>query len=138
MTSKALYGARCRFKINGQKMAYAGGVSGDEQIDYEPIDVLDLLEVLEHVPIAYRANFNANFFRVVGNSLKNQGIFPIQNNILTSGALEASAEDRLTGRTIALFQGVRTTTKNFDLQARARLTENAAFVAIRMLDESTV
>lgn len=32
MTTRTFAGARARFKINGQKVAYAGGVSGEESI----------------------------------------------------------------------------------------------------------
>jgi len=138
MADLTFTGARARFKINGNKVAFAGGVSGEESIDYEPVDVLDLIEVLEHVPVAYRANMNANVFRVVGQSLKVLGIFPLQSNILTSGALEASIEDSVTNRTAYLFQGVKTSTKSFDTSARATTTENVGFVAIRVLDEAQV
>ena len=138
MPSTVFAGARARFKVNGQKVAYAGGVSGEEAIDLEPVDVLDLIEVLEHVPVGYRANLNANVFRVVGQSLKNLGIFPLETNILASGALEASVEDSQTGRTIALFQGVKASTKGFDIAARGLVTNNISFVAIRCLDEAEV
>jgi hypothetical protein len=32
MATRTFAGARARFKINGQKVAYAGGVSGEEAI----------------------------------------------------------------------------------------------------------
>ena len=138
MATKTFAGARARFKINGEKVAFAGGVSGEESVDYEPVDVLDLIEVMEHCPVGYRANMNANVFSVVGMSLKNLGIFPIEANILTSGALEASIEDTVTGKTAYLFQGVKASTKSFDLSARGLVTENIAFNAIRVLDEAQV
>lgn len=137
--SRTLSGARARFKINGEKVAYAGGVSGEEAVDLEPVDVLDLIEVLEHVPVGYRANLNANIFRVVGASLKVLGIFPQNTNILTTGELEASVEDTLEeGRIAYLFQGVKAASKGFDMSARSLVTENISFVAIRCLDESQV
>lgn len=135
MPSQVISGARARFKVNGQKIAYAGGVSGEEAVDHEPVEVLDLIEVLEHVPVGYRASLNANVFRVVNRSLKNLGIFPIESNILASGVLEASIEDSQTNQTTALFQGVRATTKSFDISARGLVSENVAFVAIRTMDE---
>jgi len=138
MSSRTFAGARARFKIDGQKVAYAGGVSGEESIDLEPVDVLDMVEVLEHVPVAYRCSMNANVFRVVGASLKNLGIFPKNENILTSGALEAAVEDQITRRTAYLFQGVKAATKSFDLSARSIVTENVSFQAIRVLDEASI
>lgn len=138
MSTLTFAGARARFKINGQKVAYAGGVSGEEAIDYQPVDVLDLVEVFEHVPVGYRASLNANIFRVVGQSLKNLGIFPKNNNILTSGDLTAAIEDTQTGRNVYAFHGVKAATKTFDLSARALVTENVGFVAIRCIDESQI
>lgn len=99
---------------------------------------MDLLEVSEHVPVGYRASLNANVFRVIGQSLKNLGIFPLESNILTSGALEASIQDKITGRTAYLFMEVKAATKTFDLSARALVTENISFVAIRVMDEAEV
>lgn len=133
-------GARARFKINGNKVAYAGGVSGEESVDHEPVDVLDLVETLEQVPVGYRASLNTNIFRNVGASLKNLGIFPLNSNILTSGALEAAIEDTTSGggRTAYLFQGARAASKTFDMSARALVTESLSFVCIRCLDESQV
>ena len=137
MASRVLSGPRARFKINGQKVAYASGVSGEESIDLEPVDVLDMIEVLEHVPVAYRCNLNTHLFRVVGASVKNLGIFPKNENILTSGVLEASIEDTILQRPAYLFQGVRAAQKTFESPARGLVSENMNFVGIRCLDESS-
>ena len=128
-------GARARFKVNGTPVAYAAGVSGSESIDYEPVDVLDLLEVREFVPVAYRATLSAQIFRVIGQSLKEIGIFPQQQNILTSGDLDCTIEDKLTGETMAQFQCCKAQEHTFDVTARGIVSENVTFVTIRMRDE---
>jgi hypothetical protein len=130
-------GPRARFKLAGVTVAYAGGVSGEETIDYEAVDVLDLITVKEHVPVAYRATLNAQIFRIIGNSLKNQGVFPKPSEIITAEALTAAIEDaELTGSTMALFTGVRTAAHTFDITARGLVSENVNFVAIKLADES--
>lgn len=131
-------GARAIFLINAVPVAFAGGVSGEEQIEYEPVDVLNLLEVAEYVPVAYRTSLNAQIFRVVGSSLKAQGILPRQEEIITSGDLEAVIQDKITNQTTALFQGVRCSGHSWDVTARGLVQENVTFVAIRVLDESEV
>ena len=136
MASKTFSGARAIFLVNGAAVGFAGGVSGEEMIDYEPIDVLNLLEVREHVPVAYRTSLNAQIFRVVGDSLKAQGIMPVQSDIITSGDLEAAIQDSVTAETISLFQGVRCAGHSFDITARGVVQENVPFVAIRVIDES--
>ena len=130
-------GARARFMINTTTVAYAGGVNGDETIDYEPVDVLDLISVKEHVPVAYRATLNAQIFRVIGNSLKKQGFFPTLQKIITEVPMTATIEDaEVTKEPIAYFTGVRTTGHSFDITARGLVSENTSFVAIAVKDES--
>lgn len=133
--TKTFSGARAVFLINSAPVAFAGGVSGEEMIDYEPVDVLSLLEVREFVPVAYRTSLNAQVFRVVGDSLKKLGILPRQEEILTSGDLEAALQDTVTRQTIALFQGVKCAGHSFDVTARGIVQENVNFVTIRVLDE---
>jgi hypothetical protein len=129
-------GARARFKFAGVTVGYAAGVSGEETIDYEPVEVLDLLEVREHVPVAYRTTLSAQIFRVIGDSLKRQGIFPKPADIITTNALDAAIEDAgVTRNTMALFTGVRTAGHTFDVAARGIVTENVNFVAIKVADE---
>jgi hypothetical protein len=129
-------GARARFKVSGVTVGYAAGVSGEETIDYEPVEVLDLLEVREHVPVAYRCSLNAQIFRIIGDSLKKQGIFPKPEDIITSNALDAAIEDAgVTRNTAALFTGVRTAGHTWDVAARGIVSENVNFVAIKVTDE---
>lgn len=135
MAAQVFSGARSRFKIDGAIVGFAGGVSGSESIDYEPVDVLNLLEVKEFVPVAYRATLSAQIFRLVGNSLKAQGIFPTEENILTSGDLTCTIEDRLTGNTIAQFEECKAQEHTFDITARGIVSENVTFVTIRLRDE---
>lgn len=136
--SQTFSGARALFLINSVPVAFAGGVSGSEEIDYEPVDVLNLLEVREHVPVAYRTTLSAQVYRVVGQSLKQLGIMPQQDDIIVSDDLEAAVQDTVTGSTIALFQGVRCAGHTFDITARGLVQENVTFVSIRVLDESEV
>lgn len=135
MAANAFSGARARFKVDGNIVGYAAGVSGSEAIDYEPVDVLDLLEVREFVPVAYRATLSAQVFRVIGKSLKALGIFPKEDNILTSGDLTCTVEDKLTGNTMAQFEACKCSEHAFDITARGIVSENVTFVTIRLKDE---
>jgi hypothetical protein len=131
-------GARAIFKINQNEIGYASGVNGSESIDYEPVEVLDLLQVKEFVPVAYRATLAAQIFRIIGNSLKKQSIFPRNNmdTILTSGDLTCSVQDRMTGETMANFLNCKAQEHSFDITARGIVSENVNFVTIKMMDES--
>jgi len=133
-------GPRALFKIGANPVGYAGNVSGEETIDYEAVDVLDLLEVKEHVPVAYRASLNAAVFRVIGQSLKKLGIFPRIQDIITSEAMSATIEDAkpVSGgrKAMAYFTGVRASGHSWDTGARGLTSDNVNFVAIRVEDES--
>lgn len=132
-------GARAIFLLNSVQVGFAGGISGEEMIDYEPVDVLNLLEVREYVPVAYRTSLNAQIFRVVNQSLKQQGIMPRnQVEIITGGDMDAAVQDNVTGATVALFQGVRTAGHSFDITARGIVQANVSFVAIRVKDEGDI
>ena len=140
-------GARARFVIDGTTVGYCAGVSGEEAVDYEPINTLHYLEVREHVPVSYRCSMNAAFFRLVGSPLKaysgrdgkegNLKIFPILEEVLSAGVLECAIQDK-SNRTIALFEDVRAASKTFDVSNRGVVSENCSFVAIRQKDESTI
>jgi len=134
--SATFSGARAIFLVNSVPVAFAGGVSGEETVDYEPVDVLGLLEVKEHVPVAYRTSLNAQMFRVIGTSIKQIGILPQLQDIINSDDLTAAIQDSVTQSTMALFQGVRCSGHSFDVTARGLVQENVTFVAIKVQDES--
>lgn len=105
------------------------------------MDVLDLLEVKEHVPVAYRTTLNAQIFRVIGRSLKALGVFPRVEEIVTSSGMTASIDNAEPLPTeeagpMSQFVGVRTAGHTFDITARGLVSENVNFVAIKMTDES--
>lgn len=129
-------GARARFIFHDVTVGYAAGVSGEETIDFEPVEVLDLLEVREHVPVAYRVTLSAQIFRVIGDSLKANGIFPKPEDIIRQNALDAAIQDAgITQDNMALFTGVRTAGHTWDVTARGIVSENVNFVAIKVKDE---
>lgn len=136
--SATFSGARAIFLVNSVPVAFAGGVSGEETVDYEPVDVLGILEVKEHVPVAYRTSLNAQMFRVIGTSIKKIGILPELQNIITSDDLTAAIQDSVTNQTMSLFQGVRCSGHSWDVTARGLVQENLTFVAIKVQDESEI
>ena len=162
MTTNTFSGARCIFKVQDQKVAFASGCDGTEEILYEAVDVLDRIEVAEYVPVGYRVTFNCNVFRTIQKrsvitgvgtvgantpeegtlgSLKYDtiGIFPRStgnpSNILTNGALNASITDRLTDTVLYKLEEVKAQTLNFSITARGIDGQNVSFNAIRMRSE---
>jgi len=137
-------GARARFSIDGIKVGYARNVAVTEEIQYDPIEVIDNIEVEEYVPVAYRVTFTASQFRIIGETVKSLGHFPPvgQNtedhlsNILVSGDLTATVEDTKTGKLFATLEQVKMASHNWTIDARGVVGEDNTFVAIRVKDES--
>lgn len=155
MTTNTFTGARAIFRIEGQKIAFASGVDGTEEVMYEPVEVLDNLEVQEHVPVGYRVSFTCALFRTITGtpnakqpkvgifgSVKQMGLFPKAAadliNILTSGVLTCTIEDRMTKKTVMQVEECKAASHNFSITARGVVGQNMSWVAIRMKDESEV
>ena len=139
-------GARARFIYNGKKVGYATNVAGSEEIQWDPVEVLDNIQVEEHVPVAYRVTFTASLVRIVGETVKTLGWWPKQGtspathlqNILLQGELSAVIEDSKTKQTIMTLEQVRLASHNFTVNARGIVGQDCTFVAIRMKDESEI
>ena len=134
-----LSGARARLMIDGVKVMYATNCTYGEEVEFQPIEVLDQLEIAEHVPVAYRVNFSAQFVRVITNSIKLRDgvrIFPRVEDILTSGELTATVEDRVTNTIVSNIERVKASRYNINIGARGIVLSDVDFVAIRIRDES--
>jgi len=139
-------GARARFSINGVKVGYARNVNVSEEIAYEPIEVLDNIEVQEFAPTAYRVTFTCSMFRIIGETLKSRGWFPTNGanpgehleNILVTGDLVATIEDSKTGKSFATLEQVKIQSHNWTIDARGVVGEDCTFNCIRVSDESEV
>jgi len=143
-TGNVVTGARALFKIEGVKVGYATGVAVREMIAYEPIKVLDSIQVQEHVPIDYEVGLTADLVRIVGTTIKSLGWFPEQGSspedhlakILSSGELTASIEDTAGDGTILMnIEGVKISERNMAVGARGVVGTNVTMVAIRARDE---
>lgn len=134
-----LSGARARLLLEGVKVMYATNVTFGEEIRYDPVEALDNIAVEEHVPVGYNVNFSAQVVRVITNSIKLRDgvrIFPRLEQILTSGEMTATIEDRVTGTIVANIERVRASRYNMAISARGIVLTDVEFVAIRIRDES--
>jgi len=143
-TGKVLTGCRARFSLNGVKVGYATGVSYRETITWEPIKVLDTIQVSEHVPTDYDVSMTADMVRLVGEDIKaagwfaNQGATPEAHltNLLNLGALTATIEDSKTAQIVANVEGVRISENGTQISARGVVGTNVSMVGIRVRSEA--
>lgn len=135
-----LSGARVRLLLEATKIMYCTNCRYSEMIEHAPIEVLDQFDVAEHVPLAYRVEFSAQFVRVLKNPIKRRdgvAIMPTLENILTAPTLTGSVEDR-TGVIVANIEQVRCSRYTVNHDARGIVLTDCEFVAIRIRDESEI
>lgn len=141
--AEVLTGARARFSLDGVKVGFATGVTLREMITYEPIKVLDNIQVEEHVPTDYDVSMTADTVRIVGDTIKSRGWFPSQgssptehlSNVINTGELTATIEDNQANQIVANVEGVKISERNLTITARGVVGTNVSMVAKRARDE---
>jgi hypothetical protein len=128
-------GAKAQFQIDNEKIATASNVSWSEEIAYEPINVLDKLEVEEHAETGYTVSLQCQNFRVSGKSVKQLGIMSSLSDILTQGEMTASVVDSAGSLPILLMTGVKMQSRQSSIDARGVMTETWSFVGRKATDE---
>ena len=146
MANEIVTGARARFSLDGAKVAFATGVTVRESITYEPVNVIDNVQVAEHVPVGYEVSMTSDRVRLVDDTIKSNGWFAQQGNspadhltnMLNTGELVGTIEDSKTGKIIMNVEGVKISEYNMTINARGVVLTNVSFVAKRARDESDV
>jgi hypothetical protein len=131
-------GARCVFSLRGQRVGFATGVNITEQIQTEPVNVLDDVFIQEAAPVGVNVTFTAQLFRLVGASLKKFGLWPAADHlsVITMGELDATVRDHVTNQTLAHLIRCRCTSRTFETSARGLSAINTEWIAVKMLDET--
>ena len=144
-------GARARLSIGANVLGFATDVTCSEDVQFEPIRVLDSIHTVEFVPVGYDIGFSASRVRLFGDSLRGTlEIMPRHGNgttsnstthlrnLLDQGNMSAVIEDTYAGRTFCQIEGVQVTRHNWTVTARGVVGEDIEFVGIRMLDEAEI
>ncbi len=138
---KVISGARTRLELEGVPIAYATNCVIGEEYQMDPVEVLDLLEVAEFVPVAYRVTFSAQFVRIVTKPIKNRdgiAIFPKVKDVITAGELTGSIQDPVTGIVLSNIERVKASRYTNNIGARGIVLTDVEFVAIRIEDEAEI
>lgn len=141
--STVMTGSKATFMIDGKKIAFASNVSWNENIQYEPINVLDQLHVKEHAEVAYTVDMQCQNFRVANQSVKRLGIMKSLEALLTQGVMDCLITDNSgtsedgsdAGTVIVHMTGVKLQARQTTVDARGVMTETWSFVGIKATDE---
>lgn len=134
--SNVMTGPKAVFRINGTQVGHASSVSFNEAIQLEEVNTLDNLAVTEHAEVGYRVDFTCQNFRVANASVKQLGIMPKFNQILTQGVMTAELIDKVSGAVLLLMEGVKLESRQSQVDARGLMTETWAFKGIKSSDEA--
>jgi hypothetical protein len=132
--STVMTGAKAKFTIDGKVIAYASNVSYNENIQYEAINVLDVLNVLEHAEVGYTVDMQCQSFRVPNQSVKQLGIMKSLPQLLTQGVMDSMVTDP-DGNIILLMTGTKIQARQTTVDARGVMTETWSFVGLQAKDE---
>jgi len=127
--------------INGVKVMYATNVSLSEEIQQDPVDVLDQFETAEFVPTGYRCTLSAQMVRVITNPIKLRDgvrLFPRVEDILSAQEMTATLMDRVTDTVLANVERVKAQRYSLAVPARGIVMSDVDFVCIRIRDESEI
>jgi hypothetical protein len=140
--------------IDGNVVGFATDVSCSEEVQYEPIRILDNLHTVEFVPVGYDISFSASRVRLINGSIRGGTpevgaalpIFALHGansaahlrNILEKANMSATIEDTFSSVAFVQVEGVQVTRHNWTVSARGVVGEDIEFVGTRMLDERGV
>jgi hypothetical protein len=137
MGSQVMTGAKAIFRLNGVQVAFASSVTFNENIQLEEVNVLDRIETVEHAEVGYRVDISCQTFRVQNQSVKQLGIMPQLEQILTAGVITAEVIDRVTSSVLLLMEGVKLESRQSTVDARGLMSETWNFRGTKASDESS-
>jgi hypothetical protein len=132
------HGARAYLTIDGSMVGYCQNVTATETWEWTPVDVLDNIEVEEHVPTAYNCNWSAVLVHVVSRSMKQLGLSPSVQTVLTHPALVIEVKDRPEDQAEWTIEGARVGSDTWNVAKRQLTVNNISGPAIRVRDHRGV
>tara|TARA_R110002110_G_scaffold92555_9_gene241483 strand:+ start:833 stop:1285 length:453 start_codon:yes stop_codon:yes gene_type:complete len=132
--NQVLHGARAYITIDGEPIGYVSNLTGGEEYQMDPVEVLDSLVPAEFVPTAYRIRLSARTVMLTNVSYKDQKLFDSVANVLSAPGLTLIVVDNVSGQPIISFNGVRGQATNFSIEKGQITMNDVTFVAISSAD----
>lgn len=106
--SKVFTGSKGSLKLNGQKVAFVGSLTINQENTLTDIDVLDQLDVAEHAETGHKVSFTCNLFKVDENAATLLGLDPLNlDDILSQPELTMEVFDRVGDKVQYTMTGVK-------------------------------
>jgi hypothetical protein len=137
---RAFAGARAKLFINDKLVGWATGVSGQETISLQRIDVLGNIDSQEIEAVSRMVTMTADFVRILKNSLQEQGLWPKGGtaDIINFPEMNAEIYDDIDDQAVVRIIGLKAESRNWRVDRAGVMTQNCTFQGRKMTDESGV
>lgn len=139
----AFTGARARLSINNKFIGYATGCDGNEQILRQALRVLGSIYVAEHVPTGFDMAFSNSMARLVGKTLKSDGLWPKHKpsseeflREILAFDMGATIEDPVSGTVLYRIQRLAPLTMGWSVTESGLSVKRCTWAAQKQLEES--
>jgi predicted acyltransferase (DUF342 family) len=116
------------------KVGRASNLTPNERFNQERVGEIGEIKPVEYVPLRYEGSFSLTKFKIIKNSLKQAGIVPTVDNVLTKPALTFTIIDKITSLAITSFVGCVCDDYRETIAANAIIGEDATFFYINRID----
>jgi hypothetical protein len=129
-------GARTRLQINSKTVAVVTGLSIEEDVEHQPLEVLDNIAVEEWVAVAYRVRGSASRARVYKNNPSKYGIGWSLEALKAGGtAATGIVIDSVTGKSVGKISNLKMEGRTQRTDARAITMDEIRWNATLYQDE---
>jgi hypothetical protein len=132
--NNVLHGARAYITLEGEPVGYVSNLTGGEEYQMDPVEVLDSLAPAEFVPTAYRIRLSARTVMLTSSSYKETRLFDPVSNVLSAEGMTLIVVDNVAGNPIVSFNGVRGQATNFTIEKGQITMNDVQFVALSASD----
>lgn len=145
MGNRVLTAARARFFMNGQRMGYAMGVTVTENIQQEPINVLDNVQPVEFATVGYNATMRCQLYKLPNEDIVQAGLWPqhgrdpdeLKSLLLNFEPMVADLYDSFKGVFVGKVYGIVPTSRTLNFQPRGIIVTDCSFLAKGFADEGS-
>lgn len=106
--SRVLTGSKASIKLNGVKIAFAGGININQENTLTDIEVLDQLEVGELAETGHKVSFSVQLFKIDENAASVLGLDPEDiNDLLSQPEMTMEVYNRVEDKVEYTMSGVK-------------------------------
>ena len=142
--ARTFAGARAKIFAEGTKgkvqVGFATGVSGQENIQLQRIDVLGDIDSTEIEPVGRTVSFSCDYVRMLDNSIQEQGIFPRGGTEVVIQFEELTFEvfDEISDKARWTIEGAKSESRSWRVDRSGVMTGSVNYQARRLHDEAGI